>query len=317
MRQNITVCALLMAAMILLPLAAMQSDVNAENVNSVPDSEYDGYISVMKTENGKVEDLDTTEYLVGVLAAEVDMKYHEEALRAQAVAAYTYALYIKKSDLSESLNGADISDDPQMHQGYLTVEERKEKWGNNFDEYEKRTKSIVESVKGKMIVYNNEPIMAVYHDLNNGRTQSAQTVWKKDVPYLVQTESPGDRLSNTYSKEEKFTYQQFKELIEKIDGVQLDGESKEWIGKTVKNDDGYVTSVEVCSDSVSSADFRVALGLRSCCFEIDSSDDGITVRTFGNGHMVGMSQYGADYMARQGSDYEEILAHYYKNIEIQ
>lgn len=317
MRRNIITCAVIMASMILIPLASMQSEARkTENTSDIPE-QYDGYISVMKSENGKVENLGESEYLKGVLAAEMSMEYHEEALKAQVVAAYTYALYQRQYADTDELNGADISDDPLVHQGYLNAEERQEKWGEKFEEYEKKAQRIVESVKGVRILYNSEPILAAYHDLNNGRTYSAQTVWKKDIPYLQQAESPGDKLSDSYSEEIKLTYAQFKEKIEKIDGVHPQGEEEKWIGEVMETDEGYVTGVEVCSNTVASSDFRTALGLRSCCFEIESNKDGIVIRTFGNGHMVGMSQYGADYMARQGSGYREILMHYYENIEIK
>lgn len=317
MRRNIMMCAVIMAAMIIIPLAAMQKEAQSSSEKDEFPEDYNGYISVMKSENGKVENLDEAEYLKGVLAAEMNMNYNEEALKAQVVAAYTYALYQRQSEASEELNGADISDDPLVHQGYLPVEERQKKWGDKFEEYEKKAQRIVDSVKGVRILYDDEPILAVYHDLNNGRTHSAGTVWKKDIPYLQQAESPGDKLSDSYSEEVEFTYEQFKERIEKIDGIHLDNEKEKWIGKISETDGGYVTGVEVCSGLVASSDFRSALGLRSCCFEIKNSENGLIIRTFGNGHMVGMSQYGADYMARQGSGYREILMHYYENIEIK
>lgn len=317
MRRNLITCAVIMSSMIIIPLAAMQTEARkTEKAIDIP-QEYNGYISVMKSENGKVENLDETEYLKGVLAAEMSMEYHEEALKAQVVAAYTYALYQRQSDDIDELNGADISDDPLVHQGYLNAEERQKKWDENFEQFEKKAQRIVDSVKGVRILYNDEPILAVYHDLNNGRTHSAQTVWKKDIPYLQQAESPGDKLSVSYCEEVKFTYAQFKEKIEKIDGIRPQGEEEKWIGEVVKNDGGYVTGIDVCSNTVASSDFRTALGLRSCCFEAESNKDGIVIRTFGNGHMVGMSQYGADYMARQGSGYREILMHYYENVDVK
>ncbi len=322
MKRNFTVCAILAAAMILVPLITMQNtekNVSAnQNMNNNETSEYDGYISVMKTDNGKIEELTEREYLVGALAAEMNVSSHDEALKAQAVACYTYALYIKgnKNEV-DNLKGADISDSAEIHQGCLSKEERKKKWGENFEDNEKKAQEIVESVLGEAIYYDNKPIMAVYHDLNNGKTQSAETVWKKAVPYLVQTESPGDKLSVNYSASASFTYDEFESKIEQIDGVTVSGEKEKWVGDINKNSSGYVESIEICSDKISSADFKTVLGLRSCCFTVSCSDEKITVTTVGNGHMVGMSQYGADYMARQGSDYREILRHYYKGTEIR
>lgn len=318
MRRNVIICSVLTAAMIMIPVLMLRerkaaSTLQTENVSYEPQ----GNISVLRSVNGQIISISEREYLIGVLAAETDMTYHEEALKAQAVASYTYSLYMREKNLTEELNGAQISDDPQVHQGYLSPEERKEKWDNKFDEYEKTAGEIVDEVYGKAIYYDQKPILAVYHELNSGKTESAETVWNRNEPYLLQKESSGDRLSLEYTRQEVLSYDDFEELIGKIDGVKLNGEEKEWIGNLVKTESGYVKSVEVCGNKVASDDFRTALNLRSCSFSIICDEDEITIRTLGYGHMVGMSQYGADYMARQGADYEEILKYYYSNVEIQ
>lgn len=318
MRRNIIICAVLAASMILLPVF-MLKDKKAVSTMKNEDFEYEeqGKISVMKSINGKVLTVDEREYLIGALAAEMDLSYHEEALKAQVVACYTYSVYVRENISSDDLNGAQISDDPQVHQGYITQEERKKKWGEKFDEYEKKAEKAVEAVYGKAIYYGGKPILAVYHDLNSGKTESSETVWKRKEPYLVQVESPGDRLSSKYSSKTELSYDDFEKLISKIDGVELSDNKDNWIGKVVKTESGYVKSVEICGDAISSEDFRSALGLKSCCFSISEEDDLIIIRTLGNGHMVGMSQYGADYMARQGADYVEILKFYYSDVEIR
>ena len=313
MKRNFTLCAILAAAMLLIPLTAIQKSPEIP-VASANDDAYDGYISVMKAADGMVEEVPEREYLIGALAAEADMSHHDEALRAQCVACYTYALYTRKNN---STDKADISDDTNVHQGYLTKNERKEKWGDAFTANEEKATEIVESVLGEAIYYEDEPIMAVYHALNNGTTQSAQTVWKKSIPYLTSVESPGDKLSVELEKKYDFTYEEFREKITKIDRVALSEDKKKWIGQIEKNAGGYVLGVYIGGSELTAADIRTALELRSCCFEISRNDDCITVKTYGYGHMVGMSQYGADYMARQGSDYREILSYYYPHTNIK
>jgi stage II sporulation protein D len=318
MKRNIIICSVLAIALMLVPLLVMKGKADDKPEDTVKQVSDDGYISVMKTENGKVLELDNKEYLIGVLAAEADMSHHEEALKAQVVASYTYALYIKSNSQTEELNGADISDDAETHQGYLSLEERKDKWGDKFEEYEKKAGKIFDSVKNRKICYNGFPILAVYHNLNSGKTQSALTVWKEEIPYLCAKESAGDKLSGEYINTVSLEYSEFKRLIEKVDGVILSDDESEWIGQLQREDDGYVKYIEICGNDVSSQDFRTALNLKSCVFEIENSGDGVLeISTYGNGHMVGMSQYGADYMARQGSDYQEILQYYYTDVEIQ
>ena len=316
MKKGFLVCAFLTAFMIVSPLLMMDKTV-AKNIDAPEESQTpDGYISVMLTENGFVNQVEEREYVIGAVAAEMNTSCHEEALKAQAVACYTYALYCKSQGNSEELNGADISDSSETHQGYIGVEDRKEKWGDQFDENEKKLEKIVDSVLGKKMTYQSAPIMAVYHDLCSGSTQSAQTVWGKDIPYLQPVQSRGDTLSPDYSKTVVLTEEEFKKFAKGLEVVELDGNADEWIGKIKKNDSGYVESIEVGGKSVSGKDFRKAFSLRSCVFTVTYGKDGFTVKTLGNGHGVGMSQYGADYMARQGASWREILKHYYVGTEI-
>ncbi len=317
MKHIFLTCSILTISMIIIPLTVMK-DTREEPVSTVSSTqENDGYISVMKSENGKVEKVSEREYIIGSLAAEMDFSCHDEALKAQAVACYTYAVYTKNKGVEEELNGADISDSPDVHQGYINAEEREKKWGESFEKYEKKAGEIVDSVEGKIIVCDGKPILAVYHDLNSGRTMAAETVWKEKIPYLLGKESPGDKLSPDYSKEVEFSYDDFRSCLEKIDGVAFNGEKESWIGKSEKAENGYVKNVEICNEKISSEDFCTALELRSRCFTLKSDENNIKINVIGNGHMVGMSQYGADYMARQGADYVEILKYYYTDVEIQ
>lgn len=317
MKRNFIMCAILASAMLLIPLAAMQQENVPAGAQISDDNVTDGYISVMKTDDGTVEKLEDREYLIGVLAAEMSMLSHNEALKAQVIASYTYAIYLKQDKSSAEINRADISDDPSVHQGYISEDERKERWGDKFNEYEKKAGDIVDAVYGQAIYYEDKPIMAVYHNLNSGRTQSSLTVWKKELPYLTEVESPGDKLSAEYTRSMSFSPEEFERKIKQIDGITLDDKTEDLIGNIDKTDHGYIKSIEIYGNVISSVDFRTALELDSCCFEIISDKEKITVTTFGKGHLVGMSQYGADYMARQGADYREILQHYYRGTKIQ
>lgn len=316
MRKYLILCSVLMAAMILLPLATMekqQKNVAAESGSVSADDEV---ISVMKSENGKVEKTDVKEYTVGALAAEMSMDNHDEALKAQAVACYTYALYCKENADRDELNGADISDDSKVHQGYLNKDARKEKWGEKYDEYENKAERIAEEVLGKKITYNGKPILAAYHELCGGKTESAKTVWGEDIPYLQAVTSDGDRLSPNLEKTITMKKNKFEAAIKQIDGIELSNDAEDWLGKIDRTDTGFVKSVEIGGTRVDGNDIKKALSLSSRCFTITYNQGKFTVKTTGNGHMVGMSQYGADYMARQGSGWQEILKHYYTGITV-
>lgn len=318
MRKYLILCSVLMAAMIVLPLTTMEKRQKnvavAERQTVIADS---GVISVMKSESGKVEKTDIEEYTVGALAAEMSMNCHDEALKAQAVACYTYALYCKEKANKDELNGADISDDSKTHQGYLNKDARKEKWGEKFDEYEKKAEKLVDEVLGKKMTYDGKPILAAYHELCSGRTESAETVWGEEIAYLRSVTSDGDRLSPDYEKTIGLDKEKFRSAIQVIDGIELSDDCEKWLGKTDKTDTGFVRSVEIGGTKVGGNDIKKALGLSSRNFAISCKNGKFTVKMIGNGHMVGMSQYGADYMARQGSDWQEILKHYYTGVKIE
>lgn len=316
MRKYMILCSVLMAAMILLPLTVMEKQHKTVIVSSEKTASDNNIVSVMKSENGKIDKIDVKEYTIGALAAEMEMNYHEEALKAQAVACYTYALYCKENADKSSLNGADISDDSKIHQGYFDKDARKKKWGDNFNEYEKKAEKIVDEIYGKKITYNGKPILAAYHDLCSGKTESAKTVWGEDIPYLQSVVSSGDKLSPNYEKTVSISPEKFKSSVQIIDGIVLPNDKTEWVGEADKSDSGFVRTLQIGGTKVNGGDLKKALGLSSRNFSIEFSDNGFLIRTVGNGHMVGMSQYGADYMARQGSDWQEILKHYYTGVNI-
>lgn len=271
----------------------------------------------LKKEN-KVIETALSEYLLGVLAAEMPATYHEEALKAQAVAAYTYLTYKRNQGNADgSIKGADLSDDSSTHQGYLTAEKRSEKWGDKTAAYEKKLTEAIESVSGKLILFEGEPIIAAFHAVNSGVTQSAKTVWGGEVPYLKSVTSTGDKLSPDCSKTVAVKAQELSEKLSSLDGCELSGEAESWIGKVKANSSGYVTSAEICGESYSGLQVREAVGLRSAVFTYEYKNSTFYFTTLGYGHCVGLSQYGADYMARQGSTYDEILKHYYSGVEIE
>ncbi len=315
MRKYILLCTVLLAAMIISPLTAMEKTRAAEPV-STENKINKNTVSVLISETGKIIEINEREYIVGVLAAEADMTRHEEALKALATAAFTYLRYVEVQGNTKRFDGADISDDPDECQGYLDADARRKKWGGKSDEYEKLTNEIADAVSGKQISYEGEPVLAVYHELNSGATESAQTVWGRDYPYLRSVESPGDRLSADYSKTVVLTEEDFARYAENLDGAKLSGDAENWFKLTDSDESGYVKKVETGGKEFSGAQFRDAFSLASCNFTVSYNDGRFTVRTLGKGHMVGMSLYGADYMARQGSDYEQILTYYYQNTEI-
>ena len=278
----------------------------------------DDSITVFLSNQNKNITMSEFEYVCGSVAAEMPLAYHEEALKAQAVACYTNCLRLKNSNNKEESNGADISDDISVHQGYITEDERKEKWGDDFNKYESKLHSIVTDVLGEYITYDEKICVAAFSAICTGTTETAENVWGSKTPYLVSVKSEGDKLSPTYSSTVTFSKSQFISIMKDL-GVSIDSKADltEIIGKPKATKAGTVLTIKINSKEVTGSNMRQAFSLRSPAFKITATENEVTFNVSGYGHGVGMSQYGADYMARQGSTYDEILKHYYKGVEIK
>ncbi len=312
MKRFLMLSVLLMVMMIITPLIS----VRYERITEAPVSTEDNFshsetIKVMASDNGFIKEMDTREYLIGCVAGEMPATYHSEALKAQAVASYTYAKYISSRD-KDKLGGADISDDSTVYQAYINESSRKEKWGDDFQKNEKIIAAAVDAVIYSYLTYENKPAMTAYHNISSAKTESAENVWGEKIPYLVSVNSTGDRLSPDYQSEKEFTTKEFKSILK-----ENNIEDSDKINVEKRFDSGYVKSVKIGNKSVSGADFREMFSLRSADFDVETGEEKIVVTCRGNGHFVGMSQYGADYMARQGATYEEILAYYYPKTELK
>ncbi|MBQ6935840.1 MAG: stage II sporulation protein D [Clostridia bacterium] len=301
------------------PNTTVQGETDTEEItsNSSGDITEDS-ITVFLSDTKKNLTVSEFEYVCGSVAAEMPLMYHEEALKAQAIACYTNSLRLKNYENKSTLNGADISDNPATHQGYLTREERKEKWGEDYQKYESKLETIVKSVEGEYLTYEGEYCLCAFSAICTGTTESAENVWGEKIPYLVSVKSSGDTLSPQYSSTNTFTKSQFISIMKDL-GVSINSKVnlKDIIGKSKTSKAGTVLKIEINKKSLTGEQIRNAFSLRSSAFKITATENEVTFKVSGYGHGVGMSQYGADFMARQGSTYDEILKHYYKGAEIK
>ncbi len=329
MRRYGVLCVVLLLIMVVTPLLAM-GEAPAGGTSS-PEARSDGQavagpegeegvMKVLRASSNRVETMSDLDYVIGAVSAEMPATYHTEALKAQAAACYTFAVRSRQEQLQEpdeALAGAYLNDDSAQHQGFISKEESREKWGDKFDAYYQKIREACEEVVGKAIVYEGEPIIAAFHAICSGQTESAQTVWGKDIPYLQSVQSPGDKLSPDYSSTLSLTQEQFRTMAEKLDKVSLGEDPAKWFSDLETSESGTVTSITIGGQKVTGQQARSAFGLRSACFTLEHKNDRFIFHVSGYGHCVGMSQYGADYMARQGSSWEEIIRHYYSGVEIE
>lgn len=284
-----------------LPTYAVQNDVAV--INTYDNAQLET-IKVLK--DGNVTEVAINDYIFGVVAAEMPALYHEEALKAQAVAAYTFALYQKTTSTNTEY---DISADADTAQCYITRQEAYTRWSDKAQEYETKIDNCIVQVKGQWLSYNSTPIFAAYHAISSGTTNSCADVWGKDLQYLKSVDSVGDKLANGYLSEAIFTTEQITEKLKTI--ATPSGEPQNYFSDIQTTNNGYVLQLNYCSKQITGADVCQALNLRSSNFKISFADGNFTFVVKGYGHGVGMSQTGADYMANQGSSYDEILLHYY------
>ncbi len=312
MKRFLMLSVLLMVMMIITPLISVRYERVVDFSADAEDELISGEtIKVMASDNGFIKEMDTREYLIGCVAGEMPASYHTEALKAQAVASYTYAMYISSRD-KDRLGGADISDDSTVYQAYINESSRKEKWGDDFEKNEKIISDAVDAVLYCYLSYKNQPAMTVYHNISSARTESAENVWGEKIPYLVSVNSTGDRLSPDYQSEKVLTLKEFKSILKEND-IEFSDEI------TIENrfDSGLVKSIKIGSEAVSGTQFREMFSLRSADFNVEAGEEKLVITCRGNGHFVGMSQYGADYMARQGASYEGILSYYYPETKLE
>ena len=258
----------------------------------------------VKTDNNQIESLDLEEYIIGVVAAEMPASFNKEALKAQAVAARTYAVYKIQNSKKEYDVVTSVS-----NQRYITVDEMKNKWENEFDKYYSKVVAAVEETIGEVMIYNNQIVEAYYFAMSNGYTENASLVFSENKDYLQSVESNYDTSVKNFIVKKEFTKE---EICNK-----LDLECNKLLFTDIKRSDtNRVNYITVNGKIFKGTEFRKKLGLRSTDFNISINDNTITITTKGYGHGVGMSQYGANGMAKEGYSYSDILKYFYKNVEI-
>lgn len=275
---------------------------------------------VLDAASGTVMALSPFDYICGVTAAEIPITFHPEAIKAQAVAAHSYALRqmgLQLQNPDPDLKGAYLSTDPAHFQAYLSREERQDLWGDQFEQNESALEAAVSEVLGCILVSGEEPVAAAFHAISSGRTESAADVWGRELPYLVAVDSPEDAENpQMYSEVTVSAADAAAILTGCAGGVSLPENPAEWIAVTSRTESGMVRTAKVGGTEVSGDTLRAAFGLASANFTVSCDGETLTFAVKGRGHGVGMSQYGADAMAQAGSSWREILARYYPGAEI-
>lgn len=274
------------------------SNNNVSNLNNVSSDK----LIKLRRFNGEIIEMDLEEYLVGVVAAEMPASFNIEALKAQSVVARTYTLKLLESN-------REITDDVKT-QVYKSNNELQNMWGSNYNNYYQKVKNAVEQTKGLVIKYNGSLIDAVYHSTSNGYTEDAINVWGNSIPYLKTVTSPWDTSSTSYLRN---IYIGFDVIS---NALKINFDSSSTIDVISRDESNRILKVRFNDKEYSGVEIRNLIGLRSTDFDAVILENGVNFTTRGYGHGVGMSQYGANGMAKSGYSFEQILNHYYLGIKI-
>lgn len=268
-------------------------------------------VAVYRSANKQVDKLPLEKYIAGVVAAEMPADFELEALKAQALTARTFIIdQMLRGNSAKSLDGADVSDTVQ-HQVYKNNEELKQAWGTDYDWKYKKIAQAVLATEGQILTYEGKPITATFFSTSNGYTENSEDLWPNAYPYLKSVASPWDKKSPKFYDRKVIPIAQFEQKL----GVKINNAKD--IGFVVERTPGKrVATVDINGKKVSGITIREALDLRSTDFNWERKGDNIIISTRGYGHGVGMSQYGANGMAKEGKNYQQIVKHYYQGIEI-
>lgn len=259
-----------------------------------------------------IKELELEEYLVGVVLSEMPASFELEALKAQAVAARTFALSSNKHD------DYDLCSDSACCQAWNSREVLENKLGVGADAYWNKVKQAVTETAGQVLTYNGSLIDAVYFSCAGGATEDAVAVWGSNVPYLQSVSSDGEDAAPRYESKVTVDVAKFQTTLQaEFPDMALNGAPSTWLGEVLYTRGGGVDSMEIGHVFVSGTRLRTLFGLNSTAFTVSVNENCVVFDVKGFGHRVGMSQYGANAMAMEGKSYQQILRHYYSGVSIE
>lgn len=330
----LTIVSLILVIPIIVPMFAKEnkeeSSDQSESYHLSPSSIQfsnikvkDDKIKVFLSKENKIVEMSLEEYLPGVVSSEMPANFDIEALKAQAVAARTFALaHLRSIGGSGCSNHSEADLCDTVHcQVYQSKENRMNLWPKDKnEEYWNKVVSAVKATEGEVLTYNGELVMnPQYFSTSGGKTEDAQTVFGFSVPYLKSVDSPGEEVATKYKESYEFTYSNLANIINKnypnakVTAANLHKQ----LEILEKSEAGTVTKLKMGNIVIHGKEFRFMLGLNSANFTIAYNDNAVKIQCIGYGHGVGMSQWGANVMAQKGNDYRKILTHYYQGTRIE
>ncbi len=290
--------------------------VEVEQASPIKDKSRQVMVKVYRTQKKQVETLPLETYIEGVVSAEMPAEFELEALKAQALAARTYIIRrLKEGKFDDVPQGAQVLDTVQ-HQAYLDDQERKARWGDLYEWKRKRIAQAVKETAGIVLTYQGQPIDATFFSTSNGFTENADEYWNQSIPYLRSVASPWDRESPRFEEKKVVSVKEFEQKM----GVRLDqavSSNGNWYTILERTTGNRIGKIRIGDKEFTGRETRERLGLNSAAFYLEKEGDQIWITTRGYGHGVGMSQWGANGMAKSGKSAEQIVKYFYQGISLQ
>lgn len=316
-------CIVFLIVMVLIPCSIiftaslLLDEITIGNGNNTVENNYMGK-NILIEINGLYKSMDVEEYVLGVLPGTISPEYDEEALKTQAV-------LIRTNVLKEMLEN-NTSDAADLSYQYLSEEERRQMLGElHYQKDKQRFERAVAQTAGKVIKQENSLIMALYHEVSIGKTASAKEIMDKDISYLQSVDSPQDVEAKHYMNIITYSWQELREKLQKGNNTkeaaagekeEKQGDEKVNIAVAESTENGFVKKVTVEGNDLTGEEAMQQFGLSSTNFYVEEMEGGIRFVCLGKGNCLGVSLYGANYLALQGKTYEEIIQYYYKDVVI-
>ncbi len=314
MKKRLLILLVTACMMAVLPLIAVK-EIPFQSHTDTPKAPVisSGVFRIADTKSGKIISVEDKEFCIGAVACEMPPSFEKEALKAQCIACYTHFCRLREQNGKESDFSANLSEG----EVYMNREQLKNKWGSLYEESFKAVETAVNEVFGKVLTDSTDGTLidAAYHAISSGQTENAKDIFGTEDRHLQAVSSAGDVNVSGYLSSKEVSADRFREVMRK-QGISLSGEADTWLNNLQKTPSGAVLSVQVGGQSLTGPQMRTLFDLRSAAF--DSLFDGkkFIFTVYGYGHGVGMSQYGAQCMAKQGASCTEILQHYYSHCNI-
>lgn len=332
MKKHIILYSLILLIMLITPViavrpknkgGAMSFDMPKRSVavsSTVNRVDNKAVFIMLDESTGKIIKTSDRDFVYGAVITEMPPTFSPEALKAQAVASYTFFCKKRREQRAKpqkELKGADFVVNTKDWHYYVSKQQMQERWGKNFEKNYSKLTRAVDSVYGEVLENDGELILAAYHAISGGKTEKSRDVFGGDLSYLTSVPSPGDLFAPNYCTKSEFSKEKIKGIIlSKSPSAKIEDNPEKWLGAIKRTPSGMVKTITLGGVEFKGLELRKYLGLRSADFDVTYKDGHFEVTVRGYGHGVGMSQYGAEYMAKQGSDYKQILSWYYPNTDV-